>query len=157
MAVTSEKPADAPQKQADLPTIDQLPNADVVIFDGKCNFCRGGVEHIAWLDGGQRFVFISLHDPRVKELFPDLTHAMMMEQMYIVTRNGATYGGADAARYLTRRLPVLWLLAPVMHIPFFGPVYRWGYKFVARNRYLIAGRKEDDGCDNGYCKIHFDK
>ncbi len=160
MSATAESKSTQPKKAAKevhLPSVDELPEADIVIYDGKCNFCRGGVEKVRWLDGKQRFAYISLHDERVKDLAPELTHEMMMDQMYIVTRDGRVYGGADAAKYLTRKLPMLWIFAPAMHIPFFGPVYRWGYKMVARNRYLIAGKKEDDGCEDGYCKIHFDK
>jgi len=158
MAVTTGKTTNTRREEVHLPSIDELPAADVVIYDGKCNFCRGGVERVAWLDGRQRFAFISLHDPRVAEMYPELTHEMMMDQMYIVTQSGVYYGGAEAARYLTRRLPLLWIFAPVMHIPFTMPVLQWAYKQVAKRRYLIAGRKaDDDGCDNGYCKIHFDK
>ena len=52
---------------------------------------------------------MSLHDPLVGERFPDLTHEQLMEQMYVVDRAGRRHGGAGAIRYLSRRLPRLWV------------------------------------------------
>jgi predicted DCC family thiol-disulfide oxidoreductase YuxK len=77
-----------------------------------------------------------------------------MEQMYVVDRHGRRRGGAAAFRYLTRRLPRLWLLAPIMHIPFSLPLWQWGYRQVAKRRYKIAG-KNDGGCDGDACAVHF--
>ncbi len=140
-----------------LPDPDTLPEADVVIYDGKCRFCRGGVERIARWDGKHRLAYISLHDPRVAERYPDLTHEQLMAQMYVIDRQGRRHGGAAAARHLSRRLPALWWLAPLLHIPFTMPLWQWMYKQVAKRRYLIAGKEGDDACDeDGTCKLHFD-
>jgi predicted DCC family thiol-disulfide oxidoreductase YuxK len=149
MSATTTKPAQ-------LPTIDERPNADVVIFDGDCKFCTGQVERLARWDGnGKRLAFISLHDPRVAERWPDLTYDMLMDQMYVVDRQGHRYGGAAAFRYLSRRLPRLWPLAPIMHLPFTLPIWQWGYRQVAKRRYKLMGKT--NGCDNGACEIHFGK
>lgn len=145
-----------------LPTPLDRPHADVVIYDGKCVFCIGQVRNLLWFDGGQRLAFVSLHDRFVSENFPDLTHDQMMEQLYIVPRSdkgfgAARYGGAAAIRYLTRRLPRLWIFAPIMHLPFTLPIWQWGYRQVAKRRYKISG-KRDTGpeCDeNGTCDLHF--
>jgi predicted DCC family thiol-disulfide oxidoreductase YuxK len=104
-------------------------------------------------DRGGRLAFLSLHDPLVAERWPDLTHDMLMEQMYVVDPAGNRYGGAEAFRYLTRRLPRLWLLAPLMHLPLTMPFWHWGYKLVAKHRYKLAGKT--NACDDGTCKIHF--
>jgi len=101
-----------------LPTIFDNPEADVLIYDGDCRFCTGQVARLARLDGTRkRLAFISLHDPEVARRWPDLTHDMLMEQMYLIDREGNRYGGAAAFRYLSRKLPWLWILAPLMHIP----------------------------------------
>lgn len=142
----------------DLPTVQDFPESDVVIFDGKCVFCTRQVKNLRWFDGKNRLAFISLHDPYVTEQFPDLTHDQMMEQMYVVSRSsGKKFGGAAAIRYLSTRLPRLWILAPVMHIPFTMPIWQWAYQQVAKRRYKIANR-DGDACDeDGACKVHFDK
>jgi predicted DCC family thiol-disulfide oxidoreductase YuxK len=76
-----------------------------------------------------------------------------MKEMYVVDQRGKHYAGADAFRYLTTKLPRLYLLAPLMHIPFSGPLWRWGYRQVAKHRYLLMG-KSASTCDDDVCQAH---
>ena len=134
-----------------LPDPDALSDADVVINDGHCNFCRAQVNNLRRLDvGSGRLAFISLHDPRVTDRYPDLTHQQMMDQMYVVDNNGRRHGGADAVRYLSRRLPLLWLAAPILHLPGTANLWRWLYRQVAKRRYKLAGKS----CENDVCSVH---
>ena len=140
-------------QQNELPDPDEYPDADVVIFDGQCNFCKSQMRTLQRLNCcGNRLTYISLHDPRVAEKYPDLTHEMMMEQMYVVDRAGIRHGGSDAVRYLTRRLPTLWLAAPLLHLPGTARLWRWLYQQVAKRRYKLAGKS----CDDDACSVHFD-
>lgn len=139
------------QQAAELPDPDQAPEADVVIFDGQCNFCRSQVRTLHRLDvGGRRLAFLSLHDERVAARYPELTTAELMEQMYVVDRHGQRHGGADAVRYLTRRLPLLWVAAPLLHLPGTAHLWRWLYRQVAKRRYRLAGKS----CENDVCSTH---
>lgn len=137
-----------------LPRMEDLPGADVVIFDGHCNFCRRQVQRLNWFAGGS-VAFLSLHDSRVTELCPHLSHGDLMQRMYVVTSDKRTFGGAAAVKYLSRRLPRLWFAAPLLHIPFTLPIWNTLYDWVARARYSIAGRAED--CESGACDVHFKK
>jgi len=129
------------------------PDADVVIYDGHCKFCTGQVQNLARWDGsGHRLAFLSLHDPQVATRYPELGYDQLIEQMYVVDRRGNRYAGADAFRYLTTRLPLLFPLAPLMHVPFTMPLWRWGYRQVAKRRYRLAGKTE--ACDGDACRIH---
>lgn len=140
-------------RQAELPDPDTLTDSDVVIYDGECNFCRSQVRNLERLDwGGRRLAFLSLHDPRVGERYPDLTKAQLMEQMYVVDQSGNRHGGADAVRYLSRRLPTLWVAAPILHLPGTAGLWRWLYRQVAKRRYKLAGKT----CENDACDVHFD-
>ncbi|MEQ8789373.1 MAG: DUF393 domain-containing protein [Pirellulaceae bacterium] len=152
MNVTANKSASA----VHLPTPEERPDADVVIYDGDCRFCTAGVRRITWFDRSGRVAFLSLHDPRVAEKYDDLTHEQLMEEMYVIDRHGNRHAGAAGFRYLTRRLPALWILAPLMHIPFSMPLWRWAYRQIARRRYLFGKNKKDDGCDGGTCHLHYD-
>ncbi len=142
-----------------LPDPDSADGTDVVIFDGDCVFCRAGVNRLRQLDlGGKRLSFISLHDHRVAERYPELSHDELMSQMYVVDSSGARHGGADAVKYLSRRLPALWLAAPLLHVPGTARLWRWMYGQVAKRRYKIAGKLGGgDPCDGGSCGIHFDR
>jgi predicted DCC family thiol-disulfide oxidoreductase YuxK len=129
---------------------DQEKDQDVVLYDGQCKFCIGQIEHLRRFDGRDRLRFVSLHDPQVAANYPDLSHEQLMEQMWVVRPDGRKYGGAHALRYLTRRLPILWGLAPLMHLPGTMPLWSWVYRQVAKQRYRIAGRE----CDDGTCSLH---
>jgi predicted DCC family thiol-disulfide oxidoreductase YuxK len=134
------------------PTPGERPQAEVVIYDGDCRFCSGQVRNLARFDRGGRLAFISLHDPEVARRYPDLSKERLMEEMVLIDRTGKRHGGADAFRYLTRRLPLLWPLAPLMHIPCCLPLWRWCYRQVAQRRYLLG---KNQHCDDGACKVHF--
>jgi predicted DCC family thiol-disulfide oxidoreductase YuxK len=124
---------------------------DVVLFDGQCNFCRSQIDILRRLDGRDRLVYLSLHSPEVAERFPDLTFEQLMDQMWIVTTQGKQYGGAFAVRYLSRLLPILWPIAPILHIPGSMPLWQFLYRQVAKRRYQLAGRNCDEG---GTCSLH---
>jgi predicted DCC family thiol-disulfide oxidoreductase YuxK len=145
-----------------LPSPHDFPKSDVVIFDGNCVFCTGQVENLKRLDGKNRLSFVSLHDPFVTEHFPDLSFERMMEQIYVVPKLDSGFtsvrlGGAAALRYLSRRLPKLWILAPALHIPFTLPIWQWCYQQVAKRRYRIAGKTGTACDDSGTCDVHFKK
>jgi predicted DCC family thiol-disulfide oxidoreductase YuxK len=145
-----------------LPTPAELPDADVVIYDGKCVFCERQVRNLKWFDGKNRLAFVSLHDPWVAERYPDLTYDQMMDQMYVVPnaktgRDNERHGGAEALRYLSARLPKLWLAAPLFHLPFTMPIQQWVYRQVANRRYKIAGEQPDACGEDGTCDLHLKK
>jgi len=128
MSQTLTKPEtqSPPEPTHGLPSPRDFADTDVLIYDGNCNFCIGQVKKVNWLDGKNRVSFISLHDSFVAQHFPDLSYDQMMDRMYLIPADNksehryteARHGGAAAIRYLTCRLPLLWILAPLMHFPF---------------------------------------
>jgi predicted DCC family thiol-disulfide oxidoreductase YuxK len=126
------------------------PAREVVLYDGMCRFCRSQIAILKRLDLAGRLEFTSLHDPSVVRDFPEIPFETLMREMVLVDRSGMVYGGARALRVIARRLPLLWPLALLLHIPFSGPMWNWLYRLVARNRYRIAGK-----CDEGgTCHLH---
>lgn len=122
------------------------PECDTVIYDGNCRFCRSQIALLRWIACGSAVRFVSLHDPAVADQFPEISAEQLHAEMYTVDRQGHARGGADAVRFLSRRLPLLWPLALVLHIPGSLPLWRSLYAFVARHRYRIAGSCEHGGC-----------
>lgn len=125
------------------------PERDTVLYDGQCRFCRGQVALLRRFDPTGRLRFVSLHEPQVALDFPELAADALLREMHVVDRSGRARGGAEAVRYLTRRLPLLWPLALPLHLPGSLPIWSWLYGLVARNRYRITGR-----CDEGTCHLH---
>lgn len=126
------------------------PSRAVVLYDGTCRFCRSQIGILKRLDLADRLDFLSLHDPSVARDFPEIPFERLMREMILVDRSGTVHGGTDALRVVSRRLPLLWPLALLLHIPFSGLFWKWLYQLVARNRYRIAGK-----CDEGgTCHLH---
>jgi predicted DCC family thiol-disulfide oxidoreductase YuxK len=137
-----------------LPSPAENASADIVIYDGHCKFCTSSVQKLArWDTKSHKLAFLSLHDPEVQSRFPQLTYDQLMQEMYLVDRGGSIHRGAEAFRYLTTRLPRLYPLAPLLHIPFSLPLWRWAYRQIARRRYRIMGKTHE--CDGDACRIHF--
>ena len=124
------------------------PGHDTVLFDGRCRFCRGQIALVRRLDLGRALRFVSLHDAEAGRDFPELSREELERQMYVVDTGGRARGGAEAVRYLSRRLPLLWPLALPLHVPGSLPLWKAVYRFVARHRYGIAGT-----CDEGTCRV----
>lgn len=161
-----EKPAETPdtgkvsaQQSAAgprLPRPAERPDADIVLYDGQCNFCRASVARLVWWDCQGKLAYLSLHDPEVAGRWPDISLDRLHEEMCIVERDasrnaGRLHWGAEAVRYLTSRLRRLWWLMPVMYLPGMMLLAKPMYRLVARNRYLIAGRADD--CEGGTCSV----
>ena len=135
-----------------LPSPADRPTAEVLIYDGHCRICTAQVERLARWDRGGRLAFLSLHDPEVRRRYPDLSHDYLMTNMVLVDREGRRHAGAAAARALSTRLPMLWPLAPFLHIPLMMPVWQWCYRQIAKRRYLFGKRAP---CDGDACAVHF--
>ena len=134
-----------------LPTPAERPDADIVIYDGHCRICTAQIKKLLWWDCQGKLAYLSLHDPEVARRFPDLTHEQLMREMVVVDRHGKRHPGAEAIRYLSRRLRRLWWLAPILYIPLSLPLWRWLYRQVAKRRYKFGKTAE---CDGGTCSLH---
>jgi predicted DCC family thiol-disulfide oxidoreductase YuxK len=133
-----------------LPQPADRPGASVLIYDGQCNLCTAQVKRIARWDSRGELAFWSLHDPEVYRRYPDLKHDDLMRQMVLVDPLGRRHWGAAALRQLSRRIPRLWPLVPLLHLPGSLPLWQWAYNQVARRRYLF--NRHD--CDGGTCNLH---
>ncbi len=144
-------PTAAMTQPASLPSPEERPGADVVIYDGDCRICTAQMRKLTWWDCQGRLAYLSLHEPIVAQRYPDLSHEQLMQEMVVVDRAGRRHPGAEAIRYLSRRLRRLWWLAPFMHLP--GAMFFWRrlYRWIAANRYRF-GRTES--CADGSCSLH---
>jgi len=124
------------------------PALDTVLYDGRCRFCRSQIALLRGLDLSGRLAFTSLHDPSVAREFPEIPLEELHRQMYVVDPRGQARGGAEAVRYLSRRLMLLWPLALFLHIPGTLPIWHQLYAFIARHRLKIAG-----SCEDGTCRL----
>jgi predicted DCC family thiol-disulfide oxidoreductase YuxK len=150
MAVSTPTSANA-TGSATLPSPHDRPQADILIYDGHCRICRAQIARLHRWDTRGVLAYLSLHDAEVARRFPDLSHETLMSEMVLVDQQGQRHHGAEAVRYLSRRLPRLWPLSPILHLPGMMPVWQWCYRRVANWRYRLGGRV---ACDDGSCQLH---
>jgi len=129
------------------------PQRDTVLYDGNCRFCRSQIAILRRCDLAGSLRFTSLHDASVADDFPEIGREELLEQMHVVDTRGRARGGAEAVRYLSRRLPLLWPLAVLLHVPGTLPLWNRLYAFIARHRLRIAGTVAAGGCDDGSCRL----
>lgn len=144
-------------KAPNLPSPADRPAADIVLYDGHCNFCQAQMQNLRWWDCCSHLSYLSIHDPQVAERWPDLPLDRLLEEMCLIERAsskhpGRQHWGAEAVRYLTLRLRRLWWLSPLMYFPGAMLIAKPAYRFIAKHRYRIAGKSGE--CESEACSIH---
>jgi len=118
----------------------------VIVYDGRCAFCRRQMERTQRLDRGRgSFEYLAAQSPDLLQRFPQLTGADFNSGLRVVLADGSVHAGADAVYQMARRLPVWRRLAWAYRAPGVGWLARRVYAWVAANRNRLAGRC-DDGC-----------
>jgi len=126
-----------------LPRPGDRPKADVVIYDGGCGLCTAGVRRLHGWDRHRRLAFLPLADPEVGRRYPDLKREDLEKELHLVDAHGRVFRAAAALRVLSRRVPRLCWLSPLLHIP--GTLWLWNrlYRWVARRRHRLATCRMD--------------
>ena len=114
----------------------------IVLFDGVCNLCSGGVQFIIKRDKKDLFRFASLQSELGKKLLserkidPEITDSMVLIQP-----GKAYYLRSDAALEIGKQFSGFWQLLSVFQW-FPSPIRNFVYDFMAKNRYRWFGKKE---------------
>jgi predicted DCC family thiol-disulfide oxidoreductase YuxK len=107
-----------------------------VLYDAKCTFCNRTLEVVRRLDCFGRLRFYPMHEPATREAFPDFDPSRGEKEMLVRSSTG-WLGGFFAFRYLSRHLPLLWPLRPMLYL---APMRVAGdrlYRRIAARRYCI--------------------
>ena len=120
------------------------PDLPLLLYDGDCAFCSAQAERARRVSGGR----VRVEPLQVAlEGVPWLPREEALRALQLVDRDGRTYAGAGAiARLLRLTRPVLGTLALGYHLPGVRWLADRAYAFVAKRRYLIAGRCVDGAC-----------
>ena len=121
----------------------------ILLFDGACAFCRRSVSILKRLDWLGR---VEYRDARNVATLPHCDEPLdpikLLEEMHLVTPDGRrAHAGYRAIRWLAWRLPPLWPLAPLFHLP--GALWLGSrlYRRIPRNRFKLIP------CEHGGCRI----
>jgi predicted DCC family thiol-disulfide oxidoreductase YuxK len=122
-----------------------------VLVDGACPLCRREAELWRWLDRGRgRIALEDVGSPNFNPTECGLTHEQAMEQIHGILPTGAVVRGMEVFRGAYAAVGWGWLLAPTVW-PLLRPVFDRGYRWFARNRLRLTGRRVrcQDRCSIG--------
>ena len=113
----------------------------IVLFDGVCNLCNGGVRWLIRHDPHGRLRFASLQSDAGGELVT--RHGLEGVQSVVVIANGRAIVRSDAVLFLGHAAGQPWSqLATVAGlVP--RPLRDLAYRGVARSRYRVFGRRQE--------------
>jgi len=110
----------------------------VLIYDGRCNFCRTQADRLVRLSGG-RLRLESFRDPGVIARYPGLTEEACDRAMQLVTADGKITAGAEAAAQIIRLNPWLGWASWIYYLPGIRQISDAAYRWIARNRFRFGG------------------
>ncbi len=128
---------------------DPAPGRGIVLYDGQCPLCQRSIRLLKPLDWLGRVHFQDARD--VGHLPPcdePLVPKRLLEEMHLVTPDRRqAFAGFRAFRWLAWRLPVLFPVAPLLHLP--GVLWAGNrvYLWVAKNRFNLVA------CADGVCAL----
>lgn len=112
----------------------------VILFDGLCNLCDGGVQFIIKRDSKCHFKFASLQSETGQVLLQKYGISTKIDSMILI-ENKKVYIKSRAAIQISRYLDGHWKYLSLFRIlpPFLSDFL---YDIVAKNRYKWFGKKE---------------
>jgi len=113
---------------------------NIILFDGVCNLCSYSVQFIIKHDANKKFSFASLQS----EIGQALIKKYNVEKFdsIILIKNEKVYIYSDAVLRIAKELD-----APIKHIYYFRFIPKFlrdlTYKFIAKYRYILFGKKNN--------------
>jgi len=116
-------------------------SGQIIFFDGVCNLCNRFIRFVIRRDPDTRFRFASLQSESGHQLLSELQLPADKLQTVFYLRNGRCFRKSSAALHVLRDLGHGWqLLYGFMIVPRF--IRDFIYDLIARNRYMLFGRRE---------------
>ena len=123
----------------------------VLLYDGQCGFCLESIARLRVLDLFGWLDPLDFHtQPDLARLHPALTPERCRSEMILLEPDGRISGGYHAFARLTMRLPLLWGLAPLAHLPGAAWVGTRAYRWIAAHRDLLH---RNPACATNQCAL----
>jgi predicted DCC family thiol-disulfide oxidoreductase YuxK len=110
-----------------------------IFFDAECRFCVAGRRRWGKVFERRGYVWLPLQTPGTAARL-GVTEEQLMAEMWLLPAGAYPINGFGAWIELMRRVWWLWPLASLLNLPGIRAVGQLIYRWVARNRYCIAGR-----------------
>jgi predicted DCC family thiol-disulfide oxidoreductase YuxK len=110
----------------------------VLIYDGSCGLCRGGVSWISRRAVRGHFEFLPCQAAERRARYPWMSDRACLEAMQLILPDGRILAGDAAIPEILRRLRGWRWLAGVFRLPGVEALAPLLYAWVARHRYQIS-------------------
>ena len=109
-----------------------------VLFDGSCGLCRSWVQY--WADTLRRrgFEIAALQEAWARERLGSPDEEDLLRDFRVLLDDGRQLRGADAYRYVMRRIWWAYPLYLLSVTPLLRHLFDWGYRAFADNRYHFS-------------------
>jgi predicted DCC family thiol-disulfide oxidoreductase YuxK len=128
----------------------QTAGQDQIIYDGNCGFCVENIRQLKILDCTDKLKTLDYQTSDVTQLDGRLTHEICHSQIHLLTKEGTLYGGFEAFRQLSKKIPLLLGLAPILYFPGMSWLGNKTYRWIAQHRALFHRRSL---CKNNRCYL----
>jgi predicted DCC family thiol-disulfide oxidoreductase YuxK len=121
--------------------IKQLQGKPIVFYDGTCGFCQASIQIVLKYNKQQNLYFATLQSGLAEALVPQQQLPQPLPDSILFYEKGKLYTESEAALRIAGHLN--FPLSLFYYFRFIPLSFRdFVYRFVARNRYRIAGRNE---------------
>jgi predicted DCC family thiol-disulfide oxidoreductase YuxK len=110
-----------------------------IFFDAECRFCVASRRRWGRIFERRGFVWLPMQTPGTAERL-GIAPEQLMSEVWVLPAGAAPLKGVDAWIGLMRHVWWLKPLAVVLDLPGIQRLAQAGYRWIARNRYCIAGR-----------------
>jgi predicted DCC family thiol-disulfide oxidoreductase YuxK len=110
----------------------------VLIYDGACPFCQGGMRWVQRRARSGQFEFLPCQSPERHARFPWMDEETCLKALQLVLPDGRVLAGDAAIPEVLRRLRGWRWLARLFQLPGVSYLAPRLYAWVARNRYAIS-------------------
>lgn len=109
-----------------------------VLFDGSCGFCRRWVTY--WSDTLRKrgFEIAPLQEAWVRQRLAPADEGDLLRDLRVLLESGQQLRGADAYRYVMRRIWWAYPLYLASTLPLLRSLFDWAYRAFADNRYHFS-------------------
>ncbi|MEJ8801742.1 thiol-disulfide oxidoreductase DCC family protein [Pontibacter sp. H249] len=121
--------------------IAELSKRAIVFYDGSCGFCQASVQLVLKYNKHQNLYFAPLQSDLLQTLVPGTQLPDPLPDSILFWEGGKLYTESEAALRIARHLN--FPLSILYYFRFIPLSFRdFVYRFIARNRYRIAGRTD---------------
>ena len=122
------------------------------LYDGACPLCIRETNFLKKKDTKKVINFVDISVNYIPENFKNISYQQAMANLHGILGNGKIIFGVDVLAYSYELVGLGWIYLPTK-IPIFSNFIRLLYKYWARYRLRITGRKNLEKTCESKCKI----